>query len=80
MLRCTDLISISTFLKAPNGLAILSRTFPDGDARNKALAIYTACAPLGSTIGTVVGSLLSCMSYSPSSPAIEFSDWKIFSV
>lgn len=51
--------------KAPNGLAILSRTFPDGEARNKALAIYTACAPLGSTIGTVVGSLLSCMFYGP---------------
>ncbi|KAL4949379.1 major facilitator superfamily domain-containing protein [Aspergillus filifer] len=45
-------------LTAPNGLAILSRTFPDGEARNKALAVYTACAPLGSTIGTVVGSLL----------------------
>ncbi|CDM38094.1 hypothetical protein DTO013E5_8794 [Penicillium roqueforti] len=50
---------IGAGLTAPNGLAILSRTFPDGDARNKALAIYTACAPLGSTIGTVVGSLLS---------------------
>ncbi|EAW23430.1 MFS transporter [Aspergillus fischeri NRRL 181] len=45
-------------LTAPNGLAILSNTFPDGDSRNKALAIYTACGPLGSTIGTVVGSLL----------------------
>ncbi|KAJ5904229.1 hypothetical protein N7504_006612 [Penicillium tannophilum] len=50
---------IGAGLTAPNGLAILSRTFPDGEARNKALAIYTACAPLGSTIGTVVGSLLS---------------------
>ncbi|KAF3389007.1 Multidrug resistance protein Stp [Penicillium rolfsii] len=49
---------IGAGLTAPNGLAILSRTFPDGDARNKALGIYTACAPLGSTIGTVVGSLL----------------------
>ncbi|GAQ11457.1 hypothetical protein ALT_8778 [Aspergillus lentulus] len=45
-------------LTAPNGLAILSNTFPDGDSRNKALSIYTACGPLGSTIGTVVGSLL----------------------
>ncbi|KAH3038720.1 hypothetical protein KXV27_006924 [Aspergillus fumigatus] len=45
-------------LTAPNGLAILSNTFPDGESRNKALAIYTACGPLGSTIGTVVGSLL----------------------
>ncbi|KAL5691359.1 hypothetical protein EMGR_006964 [Emarellia grisea] len=47
-----------TISNAPNGLAILSNTFPDGESRNKALAIYTACGPLGSTIGTVVGSLL----------------------
>ncbi|KAH2747758.1 hypothetical protein KXW10_007475 [Aspergillus fumigatus] len=45
-------------LTAPNGLAILSNTFPDPESRNKALAIYTACGPLGSTIGTVVGSHL----------------------
>ncbi|RFU32845.1 hypothetical protein B7463_g3507, partial [Scytalidium lignicola] len=49
---------IGAGLTAPNGLAILSKTFPDGSSRNAALAIYTACAPLGSTIGTVVGSLL----------------------
>ncbi|KKK14122.1 MFS transporter [Aspergillus rambellii] len=53
---------IGAGLTAPNGLAILSRTFPDGDARNKALAVYTACAPLGSTIGTVIGSLLASSS------------------
>ncbi|KAJ6101989.1 hypothetical protein N7486_004416 [Penicillium sp. IBT 16267x] len=50
---------IGAGLTAPNGLAILSTTFPDGDARTNALAIYTACAPLGSTIGMVIGSLLS---------------------
>ncbi|OAA56291.1 Major facilitator superfamily domain, general substrate transporter [Niveomyces insectorum RCEF 264] len=49
---------IGAGLTAPNGLAIISRTFPDGPSRNRALAIYTACAPLGSTIGTIVGSLL----------------------
>lgn len=49
---------IGAGLTAPNGLAIISNTFPDGEARHKALAVYTACAPLGSTIGTVVGSLL----------------------
>ncbi|KAL7782599.1 major facilitator superfamily domain-containing protein [Trichoderma afarasin] len=53
---------IGAGLTAPNGLAIISRTFPDGEARNTALAIYTACAPLGSTVGTVVGSLLSSSS------------------
>ncbi|KAF4212373.1 hypothetical protein CNMCM8980_002990 [Aspergillus fumigatiaffinis] len=52
------LSGVGAGLTAPNGLAILSNTFPDGDSRNKALAIYTACGPLGSTIGTVVGSLL----------------------
>lgn len=56
-----DMILIPHRFEAPNGLAILSNTFPDGDSRNKALAIYTACGPLGSTIGTVVGSLLACM-------------------
>ncbi|KAJ5894544.1 hypothetical protein N7495_006235 [Penicillium taxi] len=53
---------IGAGLTAPNGLAILNTAFPDGMARNKALAIYTACAPLGSTIGTVIGSLLSSSS------------------
>ncbi|CAG8027260.1 unnamed protein product [Penicillium salamii] len=58
LLAGRSISGIGAGLTAPNGLAILSRKFEDGDARNKALAIYTVCAPLGSTIGTVVGSLL----------------------
>ncbi|KZF23920.1 MFS general substrate transporter [Xylona heveae TC161] len=56
------LTSIDLAIQAPNGLAIISRTFADGKGRSQALALYTACAPLGSVIGTVVGALLAASS------------------
>ena len=43
---------------APNGLSILTATFPEGPARRRAVAVWTAAAAGGGAAGWVVGGLL----------------------
>jgi MFS family permease len=43
---------------APAGLSIITTTFSEGPARNKALTIYTACGASGFSLGLVLGGLL----------------------
>jgi MFS family permease len=43
---------------APAGLSIITTTFPEGPARNKALAIYTACGASGFSFGLILGGLM----------------------
>ncbi|HET7014176.1 MAG TPA: MFS transporter [Streptosporangiaceae bacterium] len=45
-------------LTAPTGLAIIARTFPEGSARNRALAIYAAFGASGFTAGLLLSGLL----------------------
>ena len=45
-------------LTAPTGLAIIARTFPEGAARNRALAIYAAFGASGFTAGLLLSGLL----------------------
>jgi MFS family permease len=59
------LIVITRFLKgasaaftAPASLSIITTTFPEGPARNRALSIYTACGASGFSLGLVLGGLL----------------------
>jgi MFS family permease len=59
------LIVITRFLKgasaaftAPASLSMITTTFPEGPARNKALSIYTACGASGFSLGLVFGGLL----------------------
>src|SRR5579859_1516317 len=59
------LIVITRFLKgasaaftAPASLSMITTTFPEGPARNRALAIYTACGASGFSFGLVLGGLL----------------------
>src|SRR5213082_1372706 len=49
---------ISAAFTAPAGLAIITTTFAEGPARNRALAIYTATGATGFSLGLVVGGLL----------------------
>ena len=56
---------ITRFLKgaaaaftAPASLSIITTTFAEGPARNRALAIYTACGASGFSLGLVFGGLL----------------------
>jgi len=49
---------ISAAFTAPAGLSIITTSFPEGTARNKALAIYTATGATGFSLGLVFGGLL----------------------
>jgi EmrB/QacA subfamily drug resistance transporter len=59
------LLVMTRFLKgaaaaftAPASLSIITTTFEEGPARNRALAIYTACGASGFSLGLVFGGLL----------------------
>jgi EmrB/QacA subfamily drug resistance transporter len=59
------LLVLTRFLKgaaaaftAPASLSIITTTFAEGPARNRALAIYTACGASGFSLGLVFGGLL----------------------
>jgi EmrB/QacA subfamily drug resistance transporter len=49
---------VSAAFTAPAGLSIITTTFPEGAARNKALSIYTATGATGFSLGLVFGGLL----------------------
>jgi MFS family permease len=59
------LLIVTRFLKgasaaftAPASLSMITTTFPEGPARNRALSIYTACGASGFSLGLVFGGLL----------------------
>jgi EmrB/QacA subfamily drug resistance transporter len=49
---------LSAAFTAPAGLSIITTTFAEGPARNKALAVYTATGASGFSMGLVFGGLL----------------------
>jgi EmrB/QacA subfamily drug resistance transporter len=49
---------VSAAFTAPAGLSIITTTFAEGPARNRALSIYTATAASGWSLGLVFGGLL----------------------
>jgi EmrB/QacA subfamily drug resistance transporter len=49
---------VSAAFTAPAGLSIITTTFPEGTARNRALSIYTTCAATGFSLGLVLSGLL----------------------
>src|ERR671937_154682 len=49
---------VSAAFTAPAGLSIITTSFPEGPARNKALAVYTATGATGFSLGLVFGGLL----------------------
>ncbi len=49
---------VSAGFTVPAGLSILTTTFAEGPARNRALGIYTLCAASGFSLGLVLGGLL----------------------
>jgi EmrB/QacA subfamily drug resistance transporter len=50
---------VAAAFTVPAGLSILTTTFPEGAARNKALGAYAATGAIGFTLGLVLGGLLS---------------------
>lgn len=49
---------VAAAFTAPAGLSIITTTFREGPARNKALSIYAACGASGFSLGLVFGGLL----------------------
>lgn len=49
---------VSAAFTAPAGLSIITTTFPEGSARNRALSIYTTCGAIGFSLGLVLSGLL----------------------
>ncbi len=49
---------VSAAFTAPAGLSIITTSFPEGRARNKALSVYTATGATGFSLGLVFGGLL----------------------
>jgi EmrB/QacA subfamily drug resistance transporter len=49
---------VSAAFTAPAGFSIITTSFPEGAARNKALAVYTATGATGFSLGLVFGGLL----------------------
>jgi MFS family permease len=49
---------VAAAFTVPAGLSILTTTFPEGAARNKALGAYAATAAAGFSLGLVIGGLL----------------------
>lgn len=52
---------IGAALTAPNALALIATTFPEGKARNHAMAVYGAMSGLGIIAGLIVGGVLTGM-------------------
>ena len=60
-----ELLIVARFVKgmaaaftAPAGLSIITTTFAEGPARNRALSIYTACGASGFSSGLILGGLM----------------------
>ncbi|GAA2748134.1 MFS transporter [Kitasatospora cinereorecta] len=49
---------VSAAFTAPAGLSIITTTFAEGPARNRALSIYTTCGASGFSLGLVLSGLL----------------------
>ncbi|WP_022927950.1 MFS transporter [Patulibacter americanus] len=49
---------VAAAFTAPAGLSIITTTFAEGPARNRALSIYAACGASGFSLGLVFGGLL----------------------
>lgn len=51
-------MGVSAAFTAPAGLSIIVVTFPEGQQRNRAVSIYTACGAAGFSLGLILGGLL----------------------
>ncbi|MDH6144436.1 MULTISPECIES: MFS transporter [Kitasatospora] len=53
----------SAAFTAPAALSIITTTFPEGPARNKALSIFTTCGASGYSLGLVLSGLLTSLNW-----------------
>jgi EmrB/QacA subfamily drug resistance transporter len=58
LIAARGLQGIGAALTAPNALALIATTFPEGAPRNKAMAVYGAMSGLGIVAGLLLGGIL----------------------
>lgn len=58
LIAARALQGLGAALAAPNALALIATTFPEGKPRNKALAVYGAMSGLGIVAGLLLGGVL----------------------
>ena len=58
LIAARALQGLGAALAAPNALALIATTFPVGESRNKAMAVYGAMSALGITVGVLLGGVL----------------------
>jgi EmrB/QacA subfamily drug resistance transporter len=58
LIAARGLQGIGAALTAPNALALIATTFPEGKPRNRAMAVYGAMSGLGIVAGLLVGGIL----------------------
>lgn len=49
---------VGAAIAAPTALSLIATTFPEGGSRNKAMGVYAAMSGIGSTLGLLLGGLL----------------------
>ncbi|MED7949392.1 MFS transporter [Kitasatospora sp. NPDC058201] len=54
---------VAAAFTAPAGLSIITTTFPEGPARNRALSIYTTCGASGFSLGLVLSGVLTSVGW-----------------
>jgi MFS family permease len=74
----------SAAFTVPAGLSIITTTFAEGPARNRALSIYTVCGASGFSLGLVIGGLLTEVGWrvtflvpGPVAIALVLAGWKV---
>jgi MFS family permease len=74
----------SAAFTVPAGLSIITTTFAEGPARNRALSIYTVCGASGFSLGLVAGGLLTEVGWrvtflvpGPVAIALVLAGWKV---
>src|SRR5215510_16618879 len=58
LLASRALQGVGGAMVAPTALALISTTFPEGSARNRAMGVYAAMSGGGAAVGLVAGGLL----------------------
>jgi EmrB/QacA subfamily drug resistance transporter len=61
LIAARGLQGVGAALTAPNALALIAATFPEGKPRNNALAVYGAMSGLGIVAGLLLGGILTGM-------------------
>lgn len=63
MIISRGLQGVGAAMAAPTALALISTTFPAGPQRNRAMGVYAAMSGLGSTVGLLLGGVLTELSW-----------------